>query len=434
MRNFMIPIGRALCDTVTTLVTGCGTLSPAFRPEATLAPAWAAWEHGDFAAASALATDLIARQESAGAGHFILALVAHVRGDYAGAIAHYAKIDASYRRRGRLEEPILWSYVHLGDYQGAQGFAMAHAIGKCRATAKRLGLAVARPLTVTIDSAVELAFTDDAMTPILPGIPARLNGRSAVVRLDTGGSFIHLSAEQAADFGITTVACEKDFAALSWGKVCYGVADLELKTARLTNVPVAVHETLQGARQMAEHLGVELGPLIGTNVLQQFLTTIDGPGKKLILSRRGDPVARADHMRRLPGVVAEIPFVMWSDHLMLARSSVGSQTSINLFVDSGLAVFTQEQGQAAVLAPQRILASWGTIPPAPGRLAELPGPLALGGASQDGMTAFGVPDKTWKGFGDWGGIRVDGLISWGFLKHFCWTLDFDRRVYIFGRA
>lgn len=50
------------------------------------------------------------------------------------------------------------------------------------------------------------------------------------------------------------------------------------------------------------------------------------------------------------------------------------------------------------------------------------------------MTAFGVPDKTWKDFGDWGGLTVDGLISWGFLKNFTWTIDFDRHVYVLAGA
>jgi hypothetical protein len=40
-----------------------------------------------------------------------------------------------------------------------------------------------------------------------------------------------------------------------------------------------------------------------------------------------------------------------------------------------------------------------------------------------------VSEKTWRAFGDWGGIRVSGIVSWGYLKHVTWTIDFDEMVY-----
>ncbi len=125
---------------------------------------------------------------------------------------------------------------------------------------------------------------------------------------------------------------------------------------------------------------------------------------------------------------------MWGDHLMIVRGLVGDVTSANLFVDSGLVAYTVEQGQAALLASGRALAGWGVSDPGNGRFAVLPGSLAIGTASQGGMTAYAVPDATWRDFGDWGGIHVDALISWGFLRHFSWTIDFDRRRYLFGEA
>ena len=46
------------------------------------------------------------------------------------------------------------------------------------------------------------------------------------------------------------------------------------------------------------------------------------------------------------------------------------------------------------------------------------------------MTAVVVPDRTWRAFGEWSGIRVEALLSHAFLKHYAWTIDFDRRVYL----
>jgi len=158
------------------------------------------------------------------------------------------------------------------------------------------------------------------------------------------------------------------------------------------------------------------------------------PAQRLLLSRRGDTEARTAHLAHLGAAHYEAPFALWSDHLMIARGRVGGMTDANLFVDSGLVAFTAEQGQAALLASRGTLSSGGLALPADGRFGELPGPLAIGPVARDRLTAYPIPDSTWRDFGDWGGIRVDALVSWGFLRHFSWTIDFDRRHYLFGEA
>ncbi|WP_128377618.1 hypothetical protein [Streptomyces cavernae] len=176
---------------------------------------------------------------------------------------------------------------------------------------------------------------------------------------------------------------------------------------------------------------VPLGPIIGTNILERFLTTVDAPNRRLVLSRRGDSIARARHLARLGAAQHVTPFGLWSDHLMIARGRIDEISGVNLFVDSGLVALTPDQGQVAMLVPRRTLARWGVARPQTGRFAELPGTLAIGTASREGMTAYPVTDRVWREFGHWGGIRVDALISWGYLSHFAWTIDFERREYLF---
>ncbi len=67
----------------------------------------------------------------------------------------------------------------------------------------------------------------------MPGFAVRLNGRPTVARLDTGGSFVHVSAESARRIGIETVVTEREFAALRWHTVRYGVADLDIGPVHL---------------------------------------------------------------------------------------------------------------------------------------------------------------------------------------------------------
>lgn len=392
------------------------------------AAVWRAWEEGDFETAGRLGADLAAREGFEDEGLHVCVLAAHVRGEHPRAIAARGRISPAYRRLRELDEPVLWSYLHLGDVTGARAFADLRGItARDRVTRARLDLASDRPLDVSLAGLVELPFTDDALTPWMPGFAARLAGREVVARLDTGGSFVHVSGEQAAALGIRTVACEKTFAALVSGKVCYGVTDLELGTASLRNVPVAVHEGVLPTRRVAEAFGVELGPIVGTNVLRRFLATVDGPGRRILFSRRGDERARAEHLARLSGATVSVPLALWAEHMIVAKGRIGEREAV-LFVDSGLVAGTPEQGQASLLAPESSLAAWGVPRGSTGRLAEIPSPIGFGDASLAGAKALAVTARTWKGFGDWGGIRVAGLLSWGFLKDYSWTLDFDRML------
>lgn len=395
-------------------------------------PAWIAWRAGDVGDARRRAEASIGRNESLDEAHHLLALAAHITGDHAAAIAAHQAIGPEYRRLSELDEPVLWSHVRSGDLAGAQAFARHRGLLRDKVVRERLRLATEKPLTVEVDGVVEIPFTDDRLTPLMPGVAARVNGYPAAARLDTGGAFMHLSAGQAAPWGIGTVACEREFAGLRFGQVCHGVADLELGPVLLRNVPVAVHRRGLGAGPIAAAFGVRLGPVIGTNVLQQFLATVDTPAQRLILSPRADAAARSTHLARLGSDLAAVPFMMWLDHFMIARGYVGGHRDRNFFIDSGLVAVHEAQGQAAMLAPRSALAAWNVPEPEDKRFAALPGALALGSVAREGMTVCAVPDRTWRHFGDWGGIRVDALVGYGFLKRYAWTLDFDRRVYLFG--
>ena len=253
-----------------------------------------------------------------------------------------------------------------------------------------------------------------------------------VARLDTGGSYLHVTRSQARALGIEYGGCERGFAGLAKNTICYGAADLALGGAHIRNAPVWVHadDTFPVA-VVASAFGAEMGAIIGTNVFQQFLTTIDAPRKRLILSERGDPAARAAHVARLSGDAHEAPFALLGEHFMIARGRLGERRDLNLFVDSGLAFFSTDQGQAGLLASTSTLESWGIPAPPAGHFAGIPGPIALGALRQHGLTAVAVPDRVWRDFGDWHGMRVEALLSHAFLKSYAWTIDFDRHVYVF---
>ncbi len=402
-----------------------------------IGPAWDDWRAGNFVRAReqsgfAIQRGEPARGEMMDAARHVFALAAHVAGDDAGAVSAYDAIGARYRRLAELDEPILWSYLRLGNLAAARAFAERRGLLRNRGTRERLRLAAEKPLRVEMSGVIELPFTGDAFSPLMPGIEVRVQRRPMVARLDTGGSYLHVTRSQAQALGIDYGGCGKGFAGLVKNSICYGAADLTLGGAHIQNAPVWVHaDDTFPIGSVPAAFGVEMGPIIGTNIFQQFLTTIDAPQHRLILSERGNPAAGAAHIARLSGPAHEVPFALLGEHHMIARGRLGEGHDLNLFIDSGLAAFRTDQGQAGLLVSARTLEAWGIPAPAAGRFAEIPGPIALGPLRQEGMTAVAVPDRVWRDFGDWSGIRVEALLSYAFLKNYAWTIDFDRRVYVF---
>ena len=390
---------------------------------ATIESAWAAWGAGDALRAREIAEALTADPATENEGAHVAALAGHVLGDYAGAIEHFDGIADGYERKSELYRPIFESYLHLERPEEAQEFADVHELPerlKTRAIAQS-----DNPLAVTIAGIAELPFEQDPLTPYMPGVAGKVNGEETIFRFDTGGTFVAMSPALAERYGVASSDCAEGFANLQPTQVCYGVATLMLGPVRIKNAPVAVVGALP-----QEQLGVELGPILGTNFLQRFLATIDAPGQRLILSSRGDKSARKKHMKMIAGEKTQSPFLMWSDHFIIARGGGGDRDDLNYFVDSGLVAVDHDGVQAGLLLPQSEGAAWAGVsdPAVAGTIVTLTQPISLGAAMHDNQRALILPDAAWASFGKFGGMKVNGLISYGFLKDYAWTLDFDQRV------
>jgi hypothetical protein len=394
-------------------------------PVATPEIAWAAWRAGEAAQALVLGEALAQAPETADVGRHVAALAAHTRGDYAAAIAYVEAISPAYDRKRELRGVVYESYLHLDRAAEALAFAQANdmsANAQSRAQTRR-----DNPIAVTIPGVVGLAFTDDALTPYMPGVAGRVNGQAATFRFDTGGTFVAMSPALASRYGVRSDNCAQGFANLQATQVCHGVVDIELGPVRVRNAPVAVVSSLPG-----EQLGVALGPVLGTNFLQRFFATIDAPRSRLLLSPRGAEVANAQQLALVGGARIEVPFLLWSDHFIVARGGAGERRDLNFFVDSGLVAIDGDGVQAGLLLPQTEAASWGGVadPAAAGRIVALAPEISLGAAAQGAQRAMVLPDTAWGSFGTFGGVSVNGLISYGFLKTYAWTLDFDRHVIV----
>lgn len=418
---------RILTAAAALLMSGLtgGLLAQARRVD--LRPAWAAWKEGDIDVAQHLAEEALAARASDEA-HHVLCLTAFVRGDYRGALDHYRAIDPRYRRLGELDDTVINIHLHLGAVQAARDFAGTRR-GVSSVTRQRLDAHAQRPFTIDLTGVTVVPFADHPLSEYFPAFDAEINGQRVTVHLDTGGTYLLMGPARAAALGIATTKGERGEAHLNRIKVdvSYGLADLfVLGDAVLRHVPVEVVSTLTGDADWI---------ILGTNLLEPFLSTMDYPSRRMLLSLRNAPAARAQHLAMLPVPTAVVPFYLWGDHFMFARGAVGDRARLNFFVDSGLVSLHPDDAggirQASFTSSGRKFAQWGVSRSAiKNGHFESTSPLCLGPLCQE-RPLFVVGDA---GDNNFGGVRIDGLISHAFLKRYVWTIDFDARMYQFAES
>lgn len=316
-----------------------------------VADAWRAWQNGDIEQAANKAWDI---SGSAEAQHLLI-LSAFVQGDYQSAIQLYNKIDPGYSRIKELNDPILHAWLHLGEYENAARFAREQKMKSW--IQQQTALYAANPLSVEIKETSVIPFAEHELTPFFPAFRARINSKERIVHIDTGGSYLMMGPKKAAELGIQTTKGSKGFHGTSRVRLFYGVArSFHLGGATLKNVPVIVLPSLTGAQDLI---------IFGTNILQQFYSTLDYPNQRLILSPRHETATRKRHDAMLRGIRTEMPFYLWEDHYMYTRGAIGKHRNLNFFVDSGLGYIvpdvTGKPRQAAMLATRKSIASGESI-------------------------------------------------------------------------
>ena len=385
--------------------------------------AWEAWKQGNVDEAAKLASKLAQTPGGADAGRHLLCLTSFVSGKYEDALEQFAKINKTYNRYDELPKLVLDAYVHLGRYAEAAKFSREHDMPSHRI--RMLERYAATPMKVSLDSVTVVPYEERELSDYFPVLPAEVNDQPMDVRVDTGVSYMVMGVARADLLGIELISSGRGFDRTQEVDTFSGIVRrLQLGDAMLEYVPVRVLPTLTGKRDVV---------ILGTNVLQQFLSTLDYPNRQLILSPRGDAEQRKLHLAKLPSDRVRVPFHMWSDRFMFARGAVGRNTGLNLFIDSGFVSLHVIPGkgirQAVFTASREQLRKWGfdeeTVKQ---NVFESDQPLFLGPLEQQELLF--VPRQV--GSRDFAGLQIHGLISHAFLKKYAWTLDFTDRVYIFS--
>ena len=235
--------------------------------------AWQDWENGEIEEAQRKAGAIADTNE----GKHLLLLSAAVMGRYEDALELYAGIEPTYERLDELDEPVVHAYLHLKREEDAERFARGRELNPVLAAA--LELLAARPPRARLNGITEVPFSGRFFVPLLlrpyfPSFDAELEGQPVTVHIDTGGLFLHMSPERAKSLGIDYGEAVSGKHGLRDVPVMLGIANtFKLGDAVLENVPVAVMPSLSGQQDFI---------IFGTSVLEQFYTTLDYPGKRLI--------------------------------------------------------------------------------------------------------------------------------------------------------
>lgn len=176
----------------------------------------------------------------------------------------------------------------------------------------------ADPLAVEVD--VPLARVDP-----LPELDAKVDGRPARLLLDTGGAGLDLASAFARKLGLAThPAGQGVFAGGLQAEVREGHVDrLDLGAATVRSLPVSV----------VDQIPPDVDGVLGTNVLYEFLSTIDYRGRRLALRPKSQS-ATFERAAAARGATI-VPMLLVPDHFIFVRARAGNGPEALYNVDTG---------------------------------------------------------------------------------------------------
>jgi len=295
----------------------------------------------------------------------------------------------------------------------------------------------------------------------LPVVNVRVNGGGDVAFfIDTGGSELLLDSEFARELNVKPMSSvEGTFSGGQHAQVESGRVDsLTLGSWTLRNIPVG----MMPLRSLSSGFGVkQLNGCIGTNVLYQFLSTIDYRNGELILRKKnaanlkrfdatGSPPSPPGVSRRSGGRNTQpknttgpsgtavtngivVPMWMAGDHFMVAWGRVNTQPISLFFVDSGLAGAGVKLAESAIQqAGIHLDESKATEGQGGGGMLKII-PYTVAQFTVGEITQQNVPGL-YDGPFPWEnefGFHLAGMFGNDFLKHYAVTFDFTNMRIIF---
>jgi hypothetical protein len=289
----------------------------------------------------------LATPSSANIGDLILgAKVAYLLGDYRNAETLYTRLAKVARAPAdaynKAIEGLVMVYYQTNQYARAKGIVLPRRPDAGEPGPSDLLAYMQRftgqPYQITWagpEKVAHLPIVNEFTAPgALPLVKLEVNGHAVEFILDTGGDRLYIDEAVARQAGIRTIAERRAKYAYTGGAYVsepLGVADtVRLGEVVLGNVPVIVAKW--------KTLAAPGDGVVTTQILKQFLSTVDYANKEITVRERSEPGQR-QFRDSLKGVApVAIPFFMSDTHLMFAKGSLNGHGDLNLLVDSGLAM------------------------------------------------------------------------------------------------
>ncbi len=363
----------------------------------------------------------------------IIGKILYLKGQYSKAIDFFKKAISTKTNSRQLYWEIAQCHLRINNYAEAVRIFEEHKISNPLVS---LTQKVAGKPVFQIFGKKDTAILPILQLDPLPVIKIRVNGKEVFAFLDTGGPGFSTNIEFAKKESYKIISSQKGNYSFRKNAPVENlqIDSLSIGEFIIRNIP---GYALQDIRPQIGKFTCEV--CIGTGIFNQFLSTIDYPNQRLILTKRNIQKAKNEHLRLLGETLEKIPFFMVLDHYLIAKGSLNEWKNLTFFVDSGLAALGQPAQndpvmQAAFMMPYDAIKEFDMIEPS--KEIVFPyyykiGLLGLGSLIQHNLYGF-LRSKEEQRF-SFGGVMIDGLISHAFLKNYAWTIDFDNYEFVFTK-
>ena len=360
-----------------------------------------------------------------------LGFICFFKGEYEKAAEHFRQVIRLNPQRKRLMLAYTaFAHYHMRDYSGVVE-ALAERGGVSLIDVEQMRI-LAKQTPYQIESKADQTVLPFLQLDPLPMVQIEVNSKSLSVLVDTGGVQLIVDPEFADDAGIQPVSRQptKGFAGGKTGEIAFAVVrSTSLGDVTLKNVPVWILPT----RGLSADFGRTVDGVLGTEILMQFIPTIDYPNRRLILRLKNDRVLTEGIPRQAKACV---PFILDGLHSMYAQCFINDMGPVLVNFDSGMA---DDQGASLRLSGAALATLGIEKPPMTEEGVGGAGTFRFGYVEVDSVRLGELVRREQKAShsadyeGKIGpfGFRSFGMLSHNFLKHYKWTIDFDNRMFLF---
>jgi hypothetical protein len=380
------------------------------------------WRNGDIEKTQSIADNILKHSSENDTVILLKMKALFVSGDYKE-VVKFAHKKSFLSNQPNAVNLMIDAYLHLNNYKSAAKFAESYKSER----ANYLKELEKKQFKVIATKTYIIPFVEDSAntSDIIPLTNMYINGVAKTVMFDTGAEFLIVGKKVADELGIKCSNQGIGEHATSKTTIWHSIVDSLsfVNGPFFRNVPVVIMEDSPDLM------------IWGTNILEQFLCTIDYPNRRFMLTPREMKSLYKPHFDKLPKARETRPFYLWSRHYMFAKGKFAGYEGLNFFFDSGLCAIADINGelkQAPFTTSKETLVKWGF------KRSDLENSTFFPTMDSLGLHGLTQPntliwyDKNLEKNRSFGGVQIDGLISHAWLKNYTWTIDFDKMKYYFG--